>query len=89
MIIRNAPSGKVYNVGGGVLLTNITLVKEILSLLNKTDDLITFVADRKGHDRKYALNCNKLISELGWKQQDGFLDGLKETLEWYTNNFKE
>ena len=89
MIIRNAPSGKVYNVGGGVLLTNITLVKEILSLLNKTDDLITFVADRKGHDRKYALNCNKLISELGWKQQDVFLDGLKETLEWYTNNFKE
>ena len=83
MIVRNAPSGKIYNVGGGTLLSNITLVKEILRQLGKTEDLITFVADRKGHDRKYALNCDKLISELGWKPQVDFSDGLKETILWY------
>ena len=83
MIVRNAPSGKIYNVGGGTLLSNITLVREILRRLGKTEDLITFVADRKGHDRKYALNCDKLISELGWKTQVDFSDGLKETILWY------
>lgn len=83
MIVRNAPSGSTYNVGGGTLLSNITLVKEILRQLGKTEDLIMFVADRKGHDRKYALNCDKLISELGWKPQVDFSDGLKDTIEWY------
>lgn len=83
MIVRNAPSGEIYNVGGGTLLFNITLVKEILSQLGKTEDLITFVADRKGYDKKYALNCNKLISELGWKLQIEFSCGLKETILWY------
>lgn len=83
MIVRNAPSGKIYNVGGGTLLSNITLVKEIMRQLGKTEDLITFVADRKGHDRKYALNCDKLISEIGWKPQVDFSDGLKETILWY------
>lgn len=83
MIVRNAPSGSIYNVGGGTLLSNITLIKEILVQLGKTEDLITFVADRKGHDRKYALNCNKLISELDWKPQVDFSDGLKETILWY------
>ena len=83
MIIRNAPSGSIFNVGSGTLLSNITLVKEILSQLGKTEDLITFVADRKGHDRKYALNCDKLITELGWKPRVDFSDGLKETILWY------
>ena len=82
-IVRNAPSGSIYNVGSDTLLSNITLVKEILRQLGKTEDLITFVADRKGHDRKYALNCDKLISELGWKPQVDFSDGLKETILWY------
>ncbi len=83
MIVRNAPSGSIYNVGGGTLLSNITLVKEILRRLGKAEDSITFVADRKGHDRKYALNCGKLISELSWKPQTNFSDGLKETINWY------
>lgn len=83
MIVRNAPSGKIYNVGGGTLLSNITLVKEIMSQLGKTEDLITFVADRKGHDRKYALNCSKLILELGWKPQIEFSYGLKDMILWY------
>jgi dTDP-glucose 4,6-dehydratase len=85
LIVRNAPSGSIYNVGGGALLSNIELVKEILRRLGKSDDLITFVTDRQGHDRKYALNCNKLILELGWKPQVAFLDGLKDTILWYQN----
>lgn len=82
-IVHKASSGSVYNVGGGTLLSNITLVKEILRQLGKTEECITFVADRKGHDRKYALNCDKLVLELGWKPQVDFSDGLKETIMWY------
>lgn len=89
IIVRSAPSGSIYNVGGGTLLSNITLVKEILRQLGKTEDFITFVADRKGHDRKYALNCDKLISELGWKPQVKFSDGLKETITWYKKSFTD
>ena len=83
MIIRNASPGSVYNVGGGNLLPNISLIKEILRLMNKSEDLIAFVPDREGHDRKYALNCSKLITELGWKPQVDFSAGLKETILWY------
>ncbi|MBE5739537.1 MAG: dTDP-glucose 4,6-dehydratase [Clostridiales bacterium] len=87
MIVRNAPWGSVYNVGGGTLFPNVTLIKEILKRLGKSEDLITFVTDRKGHDKKYALNCNKIHSELGWKPQRGFFEGLKETIEWYRDFF--
>ena len=83
MIVRNAPSGSVYNVGGGTLLSNITLVKEILRKLGASEDLITFVADRKGHDKKYALDCHKLILELGWQPRIVFSDGLKKTIQSY------
>ncbi len=83
MIVRNAPSGSIYNVGGGTLLSNITLVKEILRKLGTSEDLITFVADRKGHDKKYALDCHKLILELGWQPRIVFSDGLKKTIKWY------
>ncbi|MBQ9848798.1 MAG: dTDP-glucose 4,6-dehydratase [Clostridia bacterium] len=85
-IVCNAASGSIYNVGGSAMLSNITLVKEILALMNKPQSLIAFVADRKGHDRKYALNCNKLICELDWRPEVSFSDGLAETVEWYTMN---
>ena len=83
LIVRKGAVGAVYNVGGGVLLKNLDLVKQILRKLDKPEDLITFVADRKGHDRKYALNCENLISGLGWKPQINFSNGLKETIGWY------
>jgi dTDP-glucose 4,6-dehydratase len=83
LIVRKAQSGKIYNVGGNNLVSNIILIKNILRQLNKSEDLITFVADRKGHDRKYALNCSKLITELGWTPQVKFADGLKQTIQWY------
>lgn len=83
LIVSNAPSGSVYNVGGGTLMSNISLVKEILNQLGKSADMITFASDRKGHDRKYALNCDKLITELGYKPQVEFFEGLRETILWY------
>ena len=83
IIVRNAASGSVYNVGGDNLISNIILIKKILKQLNKSEDLITFVADRKGHDRKYALSCDKLVTELGWEPQVDFEDGLKQTIQWY------
>ena len=82
-IVRNAPSGSVYNVGANTMVSNIALVKEILKELKKHESLITFVEDRKGHDRKYVLNCVKLISELDWNPQVEFSFGLKETIAWY------
>ena len=85
MIVRKAPSGSIYNVGGATLLSNLELVKEILRRLEKSEDLITFVADRKGHDRKYALSCDKLSSELGWEPQTDFEGGLKDVILWYKN----
>ena len=87
-IVHNASPGSVYNVGGGTLLSNMTLVREILCRLGKTEDLITFVADRKGHDRKYALNCDKLVLGLGWKPRTDFSDGLSETIGWYKDFMK-
>ena len=83
VIIRNAPSGGVYNVGGAALLSNIVLVREILKQLGKAEGFMEFVADRKGHDRKYALCCDKITEELGWRPQVDFAEGLRETIAWY------
>ena len=83
VIVRNSTSGSIYNVGGGNAYSNIDLVKGILKNLNKPEDLISFVADRKGHDRKYAIDCSKLIKDFAWTPQVGFLDGLKKTIAWY------
>lgn len=83
VIVRNAPSGSVYNVGASNRVSNIILIKQILRILNKPESLIEFVTDRKGHDRKYALNCNKLITELGWIPQVKFEDGLKQLILCY------
>ncbi len=82
-IISGAPSGGIYNVGSGVLLPNIVLVKEILKQLGKDEDCIEFVLDRKGHDKKYALNCDKIKAELGWQPKVDFADGLRKTIAWY------
>lgn len=87
-IVHNAPSGSVYNVGSGTLFSNIALVKEILSLVGKPESLITFVTDRKGHDRKYAMDCEKLKAELNWRAQTDFATGLREAIVWYEANLK-
>ncbi|MCL1881182.1 MAG: dTDP-glucose 4,6-dehydratase [Oscillospiraceae bacterium] len=85
-IIHNGKIGEVYNVGGHNEMTNIDIVKVILKELNKGEELITFVEDRKGHDLRYAIDPTKISNELGWLPQTKFDDGIKMTIKWYLEN---
>lgn len=80
--------GEVYNIGGLGGTANLTLVRELLRLLGKPDTLISYVQDRPGHDRRYALNCEKIKTELGWKPGISLADGLHQTIEWYRGHQK-
>ncbi|HLC66578.1 MAG TPA: GDP-mannose 4,6-dehydratase, partial [Candidatus Nanoarchaeia archaeon] len=82
---EHGEAGEAYNVGGGNELPNIELTKKILQALGKSEDQIAHVADRLGHDRRYALDCTK-IQKLGWKPKHSFDDGLRETIAWYVNH---
>lgn len=84
-IISNGVDGEVYNVGGGNELTNITITDTILELTDKSSELVKYVDDRPGHDRRYALDCAKLLN-LGWRAETNFADAMKNTVEWYMNN---
>ncbi len=88
MVIEKGMPGEVYNIGGGKEVPNITLVKTILKILGKSENLITYVPDRPGHDRRYAINQQKIESELGWRPAFIFETALKETVEWYVENQK-
>jgi dTDP-glucose 4,6-dehydratase len=79
-------SGEIYNVGGNNERTNIQIIKTILGLLGKPESLITYVKDRLGHDRRYAIDATKITQELGWSPKYTFETGIKETVEWYCNN---
>jgi dTDP-glucose 4,6-dehydratase len=85
VVIARGTPGEVYNVGGGNEVPNIELTRRILGLLNRPESLITPVADRLGHDRRYALDTAKLRG-LGWTPRVPFEDGLRSTVEWYTAN---
>ena len=82
-VLTSGRPGAVYNIGGESEITNIDIVKHLLSLLHKPESLIHFVADRPGHDRRYAMNIQKIRNELGWSPRYNFEDGLAETVEWY------
>ena len=86
LIIRNGREGEVYNVGGHNEKSNLDVVKIILKALGKSEDLITFVKDRPGHDRRYAIDPTKIHNELGWLPQTKFEDGIAQTIEWYLAN---
>jgi dTDP-glucose 4,6-dehydratase len=75
--------GEVYNIGASSEQYNIDIVKKILSSLGKSEHLITYVKDRPGHDRRYAIDSTKIMTELGWRPQISFADGLESTIEWY------
>ena len=85
-VLERGKAGEVYNIGGGAERTNIDLVRAILQLLGKDEELIRFVADRPGHDRRYAIDPSKIRSELGWKPVHTFEQGLAETVRWYVEN---
>ncbi len=86
LIMRNGQIGEVYNVGGHNEMRNIDIVKLIIKELGKSEDLITYVADRKGHDLRYAIDPSKIHSELGWLPETRFADGIKKTIAWYLDN---
>ena len=86
MILHKGRAGEVYNIGGHNERANIDIVKNILKLLGKPESLITYVADRKGHDMRYAIDPSKIHDELGWKPETCFDDGLAKTLNWYLEN---
>lgn len=86
LIIRKGRVGEVYNIGGHNEKTNLEVVKTILKELGKGEDLITFVKDRPGHDRRYAIDPAKIHQELGWLPQTSFAEGIKKTIKWYLDN---
>ncbi|MCR5202711.1 MAG: dTDP-glucose 4,6-dehydratase [Lachnospiraceae bacterium] len=86
LIIRNGKEGEVYNIGGHNEKTNLEVVKTVLNALGKSEDLITYVTDRPGHDMRYAIDPTKIHNELGWLPETKFEDGIKQTIDWYLNN---
>ena len=86
LIIHRGREGEVYNVGGHNEMRNIDIVKLICDYLGKPYSLIKHVADRKGHDMRYAIDPTKIHDELGWLPETKFADGIKKTIDWYLDN---
>ena len=86
LIIRNGRDGEVYNIGGHNEKSNLEVVKTILKALGKSEDLITFVRDRPGHDLRYAMDPEKIENELGWVPEYRFEEGIRKTIQWYLDN---
>ena len=86
LILHKGKVGEVYNLGGNSERTNLEVVKTILTQLHKSFDLIEFVSDRPGHDRRYAINSSKIEQELGWQRTYNFEEGIKKTIDWYLAN---
>ncbi len=85
-VLEKGEYGEVYNIGGNNERANIEIVKLILSVLGKSEDLITYVKDRPGHDRRYAIDNTKITTQLGWAPSYTFKQGMSETIEWYLKN---
>ena len=86
LILTKGEAGQVYNIGGHNEMKNIDIVKLILQALGKPESLITFVADRKGHDMRYAIDPTFIHEKLGWLPETKFADGIQKTIDWYLNN---
>ena len=86
LILHKGREGEVYNVGGHNERKNIDIVRIICKALGKSESLITYVADRKGHDMRYAIDPTKIHTELGWLPETKFEDGIQKTIQWYLNN---
>ncbi len=86
IILHKGKIGEVYNIGGHSEKSNIYVIKTILNILNKPLDLITFVPDRLGHDKRYAISTQKIENELGWKLKYSFENGIEKTLNFYKDH---
>ena len=87
-VLEKGKIGEVYNIGGLDLEENLTLVRRILKLTGQSESLVSYVQDRPGHDRRYALNCKKIETELGWSPAISLEDGLRRTTDWYKSNLQ-
>jgi dTDP-glucose 4,6-dehydratase len=85
-VLREGAPGAIFNIGSDHDVPNIQIVKSILRIVGKPETLIKYVADRPGHDRRYAMDSSKLRRELGWQPQHSFDDALQATVEWYVHN---
>ena len=86
LIIRKGMIGETYNIGGNCEKSNLDITKKILQLMGQGEEMIEYVKDRKGHDRRYAMNIEKINKELGWQPKIGFEEGIKQTINWYKEN---
>ncbi len=86
LVLHEGKKGERYNIGGHNEKRNIEIVKLILQRLGKSEDLISFVEDRKGHDYRYAIDPDKIHNELGWLPKTKFEDGIIKTIDWYLNH---
>ena len=87
-VLTDGKPGEIYNIGSSNEKTNLEVVKTILKLVGKPESLITFVKDRPGHDRRYAIDSSKINSQLGWQAVAKFEEGIKNTIDWYLQNKK-
>jgi len=87
-VLEHGRIGEVYNIGGPDVLENLTMARRLLRATGKTESLLSYVKDRPGHDRRYALTCAKIERELGWKPSIPLEDGLRQTIDWYRANNK-
>ena len=85
-VLQRGDSGDSYNISANNEISNLQVVKTILKILNKPEDLIEFVEDRPGHDFRYSLNSSKISKKFGWKVKSSFEDMIKKTIQWYLNN---
>jgi len=85
-VLERGRVGEVYNIGGLDVVENLAMARRLLRVLGKRETLLTYVKDRPGHDRRYALSCEKMEQELGWKPAIPLEEGLRQTIEWYRAN---
>jgi dTDP-glucose 4,6-dehydratase len=85
-VLEKGRVGEAYNIGGLDVVNNLTMAKRLLSIIGRPETLLTYVKDRPGHDRRYALTCEKMEKELGWRPSIALEDGLRETIKWYSEN---
>jgi dTDP-glucose 4,6-dehydratase len=85
-VLERGRTGEVYNIGGADIVENIAMAKVLLRAMGKPETLLTYVKDRPGHDRRYAMDCNKIETELGWKPLIPLEQGLRQTIDWYKTN---
>ena len=84
--LLDGKAGQSYNISGDNEMDNITIVKRILDIMGKSEDLIEFVEDRPGHDYRYSMNSSKISKEMGWKSKISFDEGIQKTIDWYLNH---